>query len=59
MTYDEIPDLHHRCQNSGVLDYADIQQKLLEEIADLRHFIELELLVRSTNWTNYIENRKP
>lgn len=54
MKYQDIPTFNQRC-NLGADDHADIQRKLLEEIADLRHFIELRLV--QPHWLDFTKVR--
>ena len=54
MKYQDIPTFNQRC-NIGADDHADIQRKLLEEIADLRHFIELRLV--QPHWLDFTKVR--
>lgn len=49
MIYQDIPNFNQRCDahpdhQDRIIGHADIQLRLHEEIADLRHFIELRLL---------------
>lgn len=48
MTYQEIKTFRQRCENKPAHP-AEIQLHLHEEIAELRHFIEMRLLPKD-NW---------
>jgi hypothetical protein len=53
MKYEDIKDFYQRCQEhpdhqSGMISHSMIQQRLHEEIDDLREFIEQQLKERNT-----------
>lgn len=55
MTYQEIKTFRQRCENRPTHP-AEIQLHLHEEIAELRHYIEMHIHKQSTNelfqWDN-------
>ena len=53
MKYEDIKDFYQRCQEhpdhqSGMISHSMIQQRLHEEIDELREFIEQQLKERNT-----------